>query len=141
MGNWLGRLAPHLARIVNIELDFLAWKGCSSDLRRALRIKKAVPCALRNDCDHSGMKLERPGRPVVTHDFQSRSAVENVNQLVAGEMAFPMIFARRLDREKEAVAGRSQSCDASLAIRRSRIGGPSDHLQFRDFCVEIDDAR
>src|SRR5437660_4699071 len=41
---------------------------------------------------------------------------------------------------KEAIAVGSQLCDASLAIRRRRTGGPSEHLQLRDFCVEVDDA-
>src|SRR3984893_12754334 len=100
----------------------------------------AVPCTLRNDNDHSGAKREGLGRPVVAHDFQGRSAVEDVNQLVAGEMAFPMIFPRGLDGQKEAVAVGSQLCDASLAISRRRTGGPSEHLQLGDFCVEVDDA-
>ena len=74
---------------------------------------KAVPCPLRDDRNRPGAKRETLGRPVVAHDFQGRAAVEDVNQLVAGEMAFPMIFPRRLDRQKEAIAIGSQACDAS----------------------------
>src|ERR1700730_10674441 len=100
----------------------------------------AVPCTLRNDNDHSGAKRERLGRPVVAHDFQGRSAVEDMNQLVAGEMAFPMICPRGLDRQKEDVAVGSQSCDASLCLLPHRLRGPSEHCQLREFGAEIDDA-
>src|SRR5207244_10278557 len=64
---------------------------------------KAVPRRLWNDGDHSSAERERL-RPVLAHDFQGRSAVENVNQLVAGEMGFPMTFPRELGGEKGAVA-------------------------------------
>jgi hypothetical protein len=47
--------------------------------------------------------------PVLAHDFQGRVAVENVNQLVAGEMGFPMTFPRELGGEKCAVAVGRQS--------------------------------
>ncbi len=96
----------------------LAGKGRLGHLRRALRRVKAVPCTLRNDSDHPGTERERLRRPVVAHDFQGHGAVEDVNQLVAGEMAFPMIFPRGLEGQKEAVAVGSQLRDASLAIRR-----------------------
>ena len=58
----------------------------------ALRRNEAVPCTLRNDDDYSGAEIERLGWPVIAHDLQGRGAIEDVNQLVAGEMAFPMIF-------------------------------------------------
>src|SRR6266446_2154511 len=103
------RLALYRPRVVDIELDMLAGEGRRGDLRRALRRVKAVPHTLRNDSDHSGAKRKRLGRPVVAHDFQGRSAVEDVNKLVAAEMGFPMIFTRELDREKGTVAVGSQS--------------------------------
>src|SRR5713101_2181206 len=134
------RLALYRPRVVDIDLDILAGKGRHGHLRRALRRAKAVPCALRNDGDRASAKLEELRRPAVAHDFQGHSAVEDVNQLVAGEMAFPMIFPRGLDGQKEAVAVGSQLCDASLAIGHRRTGGPSEHSQLREFCVEIDYA-
>src|SRR5216684_1451984 len=84
------RLALYRPRVVDIDLDILAGKGRHGHLRRALRRAKAVPCALRNDGDRSSAKLEELRRPAVAHDFQGHSAVEDVNQLIAGEMAFPM---------------------------------------------------
>src|ERR1700730_7690796 len=101
---------------------------------------KAVPRPLWNDGDHSSTERERLW-PVLAHDFQGRSAVENVNQLVAGEMGFPMTFPRKLGGEKGAVAVGSQSCGAALAIRHRRLRGPpTEHCQLRELCVEIDDA-
>src|SRR5207244_9479850 len=101
---------------------------------------KAVPRRLWNDGDHSSAERERL-RPVLAHDFQGRSAVENVNQLVAGEMGFPMTFPRELGGEKGAVAIGSQSSAASLSIRHRRLRGPStEHCQLREFGLEIDDA-
>src|SRR5260370_18525389 len=101
---------------------------------------KAVPRPLWNDGDHSSTERERL-RPVPAHDFQGRSAVENVNQLVAGEMGFPMTFPRELGGEKGAVAVGSQSCAASLSICHRRLRGPAtEHCQLREFCIEIDDA-
>src|SRR6266446_10237761 len=101
---------------------------------------KAVPRPLWNDGDHSSTERERL-RPVLAHDFQGRSAVENMNQLVAGEMRFPMTFPRELGGEKGAVAVGSQSSAASLSICHRRLRGPStEHGQLREFCVEIDDA-
>ena len=82
----------------------------------------AVPCTLRNDNDHSGAKRERLGRPVVAHDFRHRGAVEDVNQLVAGEMAFPMVCPRGLDRQQEAVTVGRQLRDATLCLRPRRLG-------------------
>src|SRR5260370_14456936 len=101
---------------------------------------KAVPRPLWNDGDHSSTERERL-RPVPAHDFQGCSAVEDVDQLVAGEMGFPMTFPRELGGEKGAVAIGSQSSAASLSIRHRRLRGPStEHGQLREFCVEIDDA-
>jgi len=56
----------------------LAGEGRRGHLRRALRRLKAVPRTLRNDGDHSSTERERL-RPVLAHDFQCRSAVEDVN--------------------------------------------------------------
>src|SRR6266446_3974051 len=101
---------------------------------------KAVPRPLWNDGDHSSTERERL-RPVLAHDFQGRSAVENMNQLVAGEMRFLMTFPCELGGEKGAVAVGSQSCAASLSICHRRLRGSStEHCQLREFCVEIDDA-
>ena len=55
-----------------------------------------MPGALRIDSQHSGAERKRLGRPVVADDFQGRSAVEDVDQLVAGEMGFPMTLAANL---------------------------------------------
>jgi hypothetical protein len=66
-------------RVGDIELDMLARKGRRVNVRRALQRVTAVPCTLRNDNDHSGANRESLGRPVVAHDFQHRSAVEDVN--------------------------------------------------------------
>src|SRR3984893_8867192 len=101
---------------------------------------KAVPRPLWNDGDHSSTERERLW-PVLAHDFQGRVAVENVNQLVAGDMGFPMAFPRELGGEQGAVAVGSQSSTASLAICHRRLRGSStEHSQLREFCVEIDDA-
>ena len=101
---------------------------------------KAVPCTLRNDGDCSGAQRERFGRPTVAYHFQCRRAVEDENELVAGEMAFPMILAGGLDRQKQAIAVGSLSRDASFPIRRRRLGRPPEHRQLRNFRVETDDA-
>src|ERR1700730_2165171 len=99
-----------------------------------------MPRTLRNDSDHSCAEPERLG-PVLAHEFQGRSAVQDVNQLVAGQMGFPMTFPRELGSEKGAVAIGSQSSAASLSIRHRRLRGPStEHGQLREFCVEIDDT-
>src|ERR1700730_15217189 len=101
---------------------------------------KAVPRPLWNDGDHSSTERERLW-PVLAHDFQGRSAVENVNQLVAGQMGFPMTFPRELGGEKGAVTIESQSSAASLSIRHRPLRGPStEHRKLRAFRVEIDDA-
>src|SRR5438105_13994012 len=102
----------------------LAGEGRRGHFRRARRVK-AVPRTLRNDGDHSSTERERL-RPVLAGDFQCRSAVEDVNKLVAGEMGFPMIFTRELDGEKGAVAVGSQSCAASLSILDRRLRGSSE---------------
>src|SRR5882672_12126157 len=55
-------------------------------------------------------------------------------------MAFPMVCPRGLYGQKEAIAVGSQSRDASLCLGSRRLGGPSEHVQLREFRVEIDDA-
>src|SRR6202047_1552886 len=76
--------------VVDITLVMLARKGRQAEMRVALGMA-AVPCALLNDGDHSGAEGKRLGRPVAADDFQGRRPVEDVNQLVTGEMAFPMV--------------------------------------------------
>ena len=83
------RLALDGPRIVDIELDNLAGSWGRSHQRYALRRVEAMPGALRIDSQHSGAEREKPGRPVVADDLQGRSAVKDVDQLVAGEMRFP----------------------------------------------------
>ena len=100
----------------------------------------AVPCALWNDGDHSGAERKRLGRSVVADDFQGRRPVEDVNQLITGEMAFPMVGPGGLERQKQPVAIGSQSRDASLCLFPCRVWGSSKHCQRRKFRVEIDDA-
>src|ERR1700730_12756729 len=89
-------LTLYRPRVVNIELDMLAGIGRREHYRHALRRVKAVPRTLRIDSHHSCAEHERLGRPVVADNFQGRGAIEDVNQLVAGEMAFPMTFSREL---------------------------------------------
>jgi len=96
-----------------------------------------VPRTLRNHSDHSCAEREQLG-PVLADDFRGPSAVEDVNQLVAGRMAFPMTFPRELGGEKNALAVGSQSCGATLSVRHRRLRGPStEHCQLREFCVEM----
>src|SRR6516162_6810451 len=92
----LCRLALDCPRVIDIELDNLAGKGCGGHQGHAFRGVKAVPRTLRVDSDHARAEHERPGRPVIANNFQRRSAVEDVNQFVAREMAFPMTFPREL---------------------------------------------
>src|SRR6516164_9713537 len=110
-----------------------------SVLPSAERARCHAPCGMTAIIP--GAKRKRLGRPVIAHDFQGRGAVEDVDQLVAGEMAFPMVCPRGLDGQKEAVAVGSQSCDASLCLLPCRLGGPLEHCQLREFRTEIDDAR
>src|SRR6516225_8711574 len=86
----LCRLALDRPRIVDIKLDDLSGRGRRGHQSHALRGVKAVPSTLRVDSDRAGAEHERPGRPVIASDFEGRSTVENVDQLVAGEMGFPM---------------------------------------------------
>src|SRR5579862_5757744 len=86
------------SRVGDIDIDRLAGKWRHAKMGIALRRKKTVPCTLRNDYDRSGVKLKGLGRAVIAHQFQRRAAVEDVDQFVAGEMAFPMILPRRLER-------------------------------------------
>src|SRR5216683_6516399 len=96
-----GWLALYRPRVLDIELDMLDGKGRRGHYRHALRRVKAVPRTLRNNNDHSCAKRERLG-PVLADDFQGRRAVEDVDQLVAGQMGFPMILPRELDGEQGA---------------------------------------
>src|SRR3984893_6043044 len=95
----LCRLALDRPRVVDIEIDMLAGIGRREHYRHALRRVKAMPRTLRIDSDHSCAEREKLG-PVLAHDFQGPSAVQDVNQLVAGQMGFPMTFPRELGGEK-----------------------------------------
>src|ERR1700730_9622321 len=131
----------HGTRVVDIELDDLAGEGCCGHQRHALRRLKAVPSTLRINRDHPGAESEGLGWSVVADDFQSRSAVEDVDQLVAREMGFPMTFPGKLRNAKAAIAVRRQTCAAALAIRYRRLRGPStEHRQLRELGAELDDA-
>src|SRR4029077_9797941 len=127
-------------RVVDIELDNLAGQGCCGHQCHALRRLKAVPSTLRINRDHPGAESEGSG-PILAEDFQSRSTVEAVDQLVTSEMGFPMAFPGKLRDAEAAVAVRSQWRSAALAIRHRRLRGPAmEHGSLREFCVEIDDA-
>src|SRR5437764_14366547 len=80
------------------------------------------------------------GRPVVADDFQDRRPFEDVNQLITGEMAFPMVGPGGFERQKQPVAVGSQSRDASFCLFPRRVWGSSKHCQLRKFRVEIDDG-
>src|SRR6266436_9794910 len=69
-------LARHGPRVVDIERDYLAGKGCCGHQRHALRRLKAVPSTLRINRDHPGAESEGLG-PILAEDFQGRSAVES----------------------------------------------------------------
>ena len=56
---------------------------------------KAVPRALRNDRDRPSAKRERLW-PVHAQDLRRGYTVDNVDQLVAGDMGFPMTFPGEL---------------------------------------------
>jgi hypothetical protein len=126
-------------RIVDIALDMLAGKGRQAEMDVALGMA-AVPCALWNDGDHSSAECKRLRRPVVADDFQRCRPVEDVKQLVTGEMAFPMVSPGGFERQKQPVAIGSQSRDASFCFFPRRLRGSSKHCQLRKFRVEIDDA-
>src|SRR5437588_4868639 len=79
---------------------------------------KAVPGPLRIDRDRSGTERKRPGWPIVANELQGRGAIDNVNQLIAGETGFPMTFSGELGDEQTAVAIRRQLCAAALSICR-----------------------
>src|SRR5215469_604530 len=135
------RLARYGPRIVNIELDDLAGKGCGGHQGHAFRGVKAVPSTLWVDSNHAGAEREGPGRPAIANDFQGRGAVEDVNQFVAREMAFPMTFPGEFCDEQAAVSIGSQSSAAALSVRDRRLRGPAaEHRQLLEFRVEIDDA-
>src|SRR5262249_14292276 len=95
----------------------------------------------RNDGDSTGAKRERLKRCVIAYHFQGRAAVEHMDQFIPRKMAFPMIFPRCLNRQKQAVAVGSQLRDTSFSIRRGRLRSPPKHRQLRELGVEIDDAR
>src|SRR6516165_1990779 len=99
-------LTRHGPRVVDIELDNLAGKGCCGHQRHALRRLKAVPSTLRINRDHPGADSEGLGRSVVADDFQGRSAVEDVDQLVTREMGFPVALPGKLRDAKAAIAVR-----------------------------------
>src|SRR3984893_13436676 len=113
------RFALDRPTVVDIELDNLAGKGCRGHQRHALRRVKAVPSTLRINRDHPGAESEGLG-PILAEDFQGRSAVEDVDQLVTSEMGFPMAFPGKLRNAKAAIAVRRQSCGASLSLRHRR---------------------
>src|SRR5215468_10704482 len=135
------RLVRGRARVVDITLDRLAATGRHRDVRNAFGRDEPAPCPLRNDSHRPGSKRERLWRPVVPREFQARRAIENVNDLLAAEMALPGIFPRSLGRQQETVAVGRQFRDAAVAIRRRRLGSPPDHRQRGEFSTEIDDAR
>jgi len=100
-----------------------------------------VPSTLRINRNHPGAEREGLGWSVVADDFQSRSAVEDVDQLVTSEMGFPMTLPGKLRNAKAAIAVRRQTCAATLAIRHRRLRGPpAKHRQLRELGVEIDNA-
>src|SRR3984893_4136820 len=84
---------------------------------------KAVPRALRNDRDRPGAKCERLWT-IRAHDLHRGRTVDNVDQLVAGDMGFPMTFPGELGDEQAAVAVGRQSCAAALSIRHGRLRRP-----------------
>src|SRR6266436_5177437 len=101
---------------------------------------KAVPRALRNHRDRPGAKCERLWT-VRAHDLHRGRTVDNVDQLVAGEMGFPMTFPGELGDEQAAVAVGRQSCAAALSIRHGRLRRPpAEHRELRELGIEIDDA-
>src|SRR5207245_3226821 len=113
---------------------------CFGHQCHALRRVKAVPSTLRINRDHPAAESEGLG-PILAEDFQSRSTIEDVDQLVTSEMGFPMAFPGKLRDAEAAVAVRSQSRRAALAIRHRRLRGPAmEHSYLPEVCVEIDDA-
>src|SRR5262249_27391923 len=91
-----------VARIVDVDLEILPGEGRHRDLRCAVGGEQAMPLASRNDRECSGAQRERLGRSVVADDLQGGAAVEDVDELVAGEMTLPVILARGLDGEQQA---------------------------------------
>ena len=85
--NWLGRgendawTGRDLARVVSVkggraDAGGMAMSGVETIAPHATEVVRARGRAVQS------LRL----RPVLAHDFQGRSAVESVNQLVAGEM-------------------------------------------------------
>src|ERR1700730_12873107 len=133
-------LTRHGPRVVDIELDDLAGEGCCGHQRDSLRRLKPVPSSLRINRDHPGAEREGLG-PILAKDFQGRSAVEDVDQLVTREMGLPMAFPRKLGDAKTAIAVGRQSSRTPLSIRHRRLRGPStEHRQLLELGIEIDDA-
>jgi hypothetical protein len=125
-------------RIVDIEIDML-----TGDYRahRGLAIDgaKTVPCARRNDGDHSSAERKRV-RPVLLDDVESRRSVENVNQLVLG-MGLPMAGPGGLAKKQEPVTVTRQLRGAAFALGARRLRClPAEHGELRAFCREIDDV-
>src|SRR6516225_8136323 len=116
-------LTRHGPRVVDIELDNLAGKGCCGHQRHALRRLKAVPSTLRINRDHPGAESEGLG-PILAEDFQARNTLDDMDQLVTSEVGLPMAFPRKLRDAKDAVAVRCQSRSAALSLRHRRLRGP-----------------
>lgn len=100
-----------------------------------------MPGALRIDRDHAGAERKRFRWSVVVHHFQGRAAFEDVDQLVAREMGFPMTRPRKLRDTKAAVTVGGQSRAAAPSLRHGRSRGPAaENRELREFCIEIDDG-
>src|SRR5215469_18046345 len=100
-----------------------------------------MPGTLRINRDHPAAESEGLGWSVVADDLQSRSAVEDVDQLVSGEMGFPVTFPGKLRDVKAAIGVGRQSCGAALALRHRRLrGSAAEHRELREFRGEIDNA-
>ena len=67
---------------IDIELHVVSGEGRRGHFRLAFPRERAVPRTLRNDSDYSGAKRKELGRSLVADNFQGRSAVEDVDQLV-----------------------------------------------------------
>src|SRR5437762_13119730 len=99
-----------------------------------------MPRAPRIDGDHPLAKREGLG-PIIADDFQARGTVEDINQLLAGKMSFPMTLPGEFGDEQTAVAVGRQSGAAGLAIRYRRLRRPpAERRQLCELGVEIDDA-
>src|SRR4030095_6194794 len=88
-GYGLVRSLANRPRVIDVERDRVAREGGRRHLGKTLRREEPVPCALRNDRERPRAQRESFGWPVLAHDFQGRAAIEDVNELVAREMALP----------------------------------------------------